>query len=123
MLWGGLRGAVTLALALAVTENAAVPHDVHRFIAVLATGYVLFTLLVQGLTLRPLIRLLRLDRLSKADQALRAQVLALSRRRVAAAIRTIGREYQFGDDLVSNVATAYAPSRVRCALDRRRAGR
>jgi monovalent cation:H+ antiporter, CPA1 family len=109
MLWGGLRGAVTLALALSVTENAAVPHDVQRFMAVLATGFVLFTLLVQGLTLRPLIHLLRLDALSPADQALRAQVLAMSRRRVADAIRTIGREYQFSEELVSNVATTYSP--------------
>ena len=110
VLWGGLRGAVTLALALAVTENAAVPHDVQRFIAVLATGFVLFTLLVQGLTLRPLIHLLRLDLLSSQDQALRAQVLALSRRRIADSIRSIGRAYEFGDELVSAVATTYAPA-------------
>ncbi|MFI5177688.1 MAG: cation:proton antiporter, partial [Vicinamibacterales bacterium] len=109
VLWGGLRGAVTLALALAVTENGALPHDVQRFVAVLATGFVLFTLLAQGLTLRPLIRLLRLDRLSPADQALRSQVLALSRRRVADAIRTVGREHKFGDDLIDNVAAAYRP--------------
>lgn len=116
ILWGGLRGAVTLALALSVTENALVPHEVQRFIAVLATGFVLFTLLVQGLTLRPLIHLLRLDRLSPADQALRAQVLALSRRRVAEKIRTIGQEYQFADDLVSSVATTYAPASVEAPL-------
>ena len=109
ILWGGLRGAVTLALALAVTEAAAIPHDVQRFIAVLATGFVLFTLLVQGLTLRPLIRVLRLDRLSPSDQALRAQVLALSRRRVVEAVRTIGQEYNFDDELISNAVTTYQP--------------
>jgi len=110
ILWGGLRGAVTLALALAVTETAAIPHDVQRFIAVLATGFVLFTLLVQGLTLRPLIRVLRLDRLSPADQALRAQVLALSRRRVVEAVRTIGQEYKFDDELIANAVTTYQPT-------------
>jgi CPA1 family monovalent cation:H+ antiporter len=110
ILWGGLRGAVTLALALAVTETAAIPHDVQRFIAVLATGFVLFTLLVQGLTLRPLIRVLRLDRLSPADQALRAQVLALSRRRVVDAVRTIGQEYKFDDELIANAVTTYQPT-------------
>lgn len=110
ILWGGLRGAVTLALALAVTEAAAIPHDVQRFIAVLATGFVLFTLLVQGLTLRPLIRVLRLDRLSPADQALRAQVLALSRRRVVEAVRTIGQEYKFDDELIANAVTMYRPT-------------
>ncbi len=110
ILWGGLRGAVTLALALAVTEAASIPHDVQRFIAVLATGFVLFTLLVQGLTLRPLIRVLRLDRLSPADQALRAQVLALSRRRVVDAVRTIGQEYRFDDELIANAVTTYQPT-------------
>jgi len=59
-----LRGAVTLALALAVTENNRIDPGVKNAIAILATGFVLFTLLVNGLTLRPIIRLLKLDRLS-----------------------------------------------------------
>ena len=69
--WGGLRGALTLVLALSVTENPAVPPSVQRFVAVLATGLVFFTLLVNGTTLRLLIRALGLDRLSPADQVLR----------------------------------------------------
>ena len=76
--WGGLRGAVTLALALAVTENNGLDPGVRNAVAVLATGFVLFTLLVNGLTLRPVIRLLKLDRLSPLNQALRNKVLALS---------------------------------------------
>ena len=56
ILWGGVRGAVTLALALAVTGNPNVPEDVRHLVSVLATGFVLFTLLVQATTLRPLIR-------------------------------------------------------------------
>jgi hypothetical protein len=39
--WGGLRGALTLAPALAATEHPLLPHDVQRFIALLATGFVL----------------------------------------------------------------------------------
>ena len=66
--WGGLRGALTLVLALSVTENPALPHPVQRFVAVLATGLVLFTLLVNGTTLRAFIRFLQLDRLSPVDQ-------------------------------------------------------
>jgi len=107
ILWGGLRGAVTLALALAVKENGDIPADVQRFIAVLATGFVFFTLVVNGLTLRPIIRALRLDRLSPFDQALRAQVLALSRQRVVQAVRTIGQEYGFPDELTTSVADEY----------------
>jgi monovalent cation:H+ antiporter, CPA1 family len=76
--WGGLRGALTLVLALGVTENAALPLEVRRFVAVLATGLVLFTLLVNGTTLRAAIRLLGLDRLSPVDRLLRDRVLELS---------------------------------------------
>lgn len=78
MLWGGLRGAITLALALAVTENPALPDFVRSFVAIGATGYVLFTLLVQATTLRPLMKLLNLDTLSPLDRALRARVIGLA---------------------------------------------
>jgi monovalent cation:H+ antiporter, CPA1 family len=108
--WGGLRGAVTLALALAVTENTRIDPDVKNAIAVLATGFVLFTLLVNGLTLRPVIRLLKLDLLSPLNQSLRNKVLALS----LAEVR----------DVVTETASAYAiPSelarRATVPLDRR----
>jgi CPA1 family monovalent cation:H+ antiporter len=110
ILWGGLRGAVTLALALAITENAAISPAVQRFVAVQATGFTQFTLLVQGLTLRPLIQALGLDRLSAFDEALRSQVLALSRGRVAEAVRRIGRQYHFADELFAKVAESYRPA-------------
>ena len=71
------RGAVTLALALAVTENFRVPIEIKRLVGILATGFTLFTLLVQGTTLRWVIRRLGLDRLSPLDQALSKQVIAV----------------------------------------------
>ena len=76
--WGGLRGALTLVLALGVTENPVLLLEVRRFVGVLATGLVLFTLLVNGTTLRAAIRLLGLDRLSPVDRLLRDRVLELS---------------------------------------------
>jgi len=107
ILWGGLRGAVTLALALAVTENNAISHEVQRFVGVQATGVTLFTLLVCGLTLRPLIRLLNLDHLSAFDRALRSHVLTLSRARVASSVRDVGGRYGFSAPLVEGVARAF----------------
>jgi len=109
IVWGGLRGAVTLVLALAVTENPAISHSVQRFIGVLATGFVFFTLLVNGTTLRLLIKALGLDRLSPLDQALRNQVLDLSRERVTAAVRTFSDQYKFNKEITSNVAGTFAP--------------
>ena len=78
ILWGGVRGAVTLALALAVTRNNSVPEDVRHLVSVLATGFVLFTLLVQATTLRPLIRALGVDQLDPVERILRVRALALT---------------------------------------------
>ena len=78
ILWGGLRGAVTLALALAVTESFRVPVGNQRVVAILATGFTIFTLIVQGTTLRWVIGRLGLDRLSPLDQALSNQVIAVA---------------------------------------------
>ena len=107
ILWGGLRGAVTLALALGVTENREIDPEIQRFVAILATGFVLFTLLVSGTTLRGLIRLLKLDRLSPLDQALRHQVLALSLSNVRDAVRAIAADYRIGPVPTSQVLDPY----------------
>ncbi|MGQ9370340.1 cation:proton antiporter [Azospirillum sp. ST 5-10] len=107
ILWGGLRGAVTLALALSVTENLVLPAETKAFVAVLATGYVLFTLFVNGLTLRPLIRLLGLDRLSPVDVALRRQVLALSLGNVLDAVKETAREYEIAPAVLRAATRAY----------------
>ena len=108
ILWGGLRGGLTLVLALSVTESHAIAPEVQRFVATLATGFVVFTLLVNGTTLRFVLRLVGLDRLSSVDQALRDQVLRLSRARVADAVHTIGRGYEFSEDLISEVTRELA---------------
>ena len=78
ILWGGVRGAVTLALALAVAENHGVPPEVRHLVSVLATGFVLFTLLVQATTLRSLIRWLGVDQLDPVERILRTRALALT---------------------------------------------
>jgi CPA1 family monovalent cation:H+ antiporter len=58
MVWAGLRGALTGALALALP--ATTPH--RDLLITMAFGVVLFTLVVQGLTLAPLLRWLRIGR-------------------------------------------------------------
>ncbi|HVC51746.1 MAG TPA: cation:proton antiporter [Stellaceae bacterium] len=105
--WGGLRGAVTLALALSVTENTQIDPAMKNLVAVLATGFVLFTLLVNGLTLRPVIHLLRLDRLSPLNQALRGKVLALSLAEVRDAVRETAQDYAIAPGAAAAVTTRY----------------
>jgi CPA1 family monovalent cation:H+ antiporter len=109
--WGGLRGAVTLALALAVTENNRLGPDIRSEVAVLATGFVLFTLLVNGLTLRPVIRLLQLDRLSPLNLALRNKVLALSLVDVRDALAETASQYGIPPD-VARLATEVVDRRI-----------
>lgn len=100
ILWGGLRGAVTLALALAVTESFRVPADVKRLVGILATGFTLFTLIVQGVTLRSVIRWLGLDRLSPVDQALSKQVVAVALQTVREDVARTTENYELGHDIV-----------------------
>lgn len=78
MLWGGLRGAVSLALALAVTEQPQVPEAARNFVAVATTGYVLLTLFINGISLRPLIRKLGLNELSPSERTIRNQALIVA---------------------------------------------
>jgi CPA1 family monovalent cation:H+ antiporter len=81
LFWGGLKGAVALALALSL------PHEFPNrdLIVTLALGVVLFTLLVGGVTTGPLIRLLGLnrpslvERMGTASAALAAKKRALAR--------------------------------------------
>jgi CPA1 family monovalent cation:H+ antiporter len=52
LFWGGLRGAISLALALSLANT--IPHS-EQLLA-MAFGVVLFTLVVEGLTMQPLIK-------------------------------------------------------------------
>ena len=78
MTWGGLRGAVSLALALAVTEQPSIPEDARHFVAVATTGFVLMTLFINGISLRPLVSALGLNQLSRTDRAIRNQALTVA---------------------------------------------
>jgi monovalent cation:H+ antiporter, CPA1 family len=105
--WGGLRGALTLALALAVTENRSLSPQIQHFVAVLATGMVLFTMLVSGTTLRPVIRLLGLNRLSLRDRVLRDQALALAYAEVCEGVRETAQQYALSDTAVAEAIAPY----------------
>ncbi|MFK7870336.1 MAG: cation:proton antiporter, partial [Roseobacter sp.] len=107
ILWGGLRGAVTLALALAVTENVRVPEEIQRLVGILATGFVLFTLLAQGTTLRGVITRLGLDRLSPLDEALSQQVVAVALQTVRADVAKTTESYDLSPEIVRAEAVRF----------------
>jgi CPA1 family monovalent cation:H+ antiporter len=65
MWWGGLRGGLAIAIALSIP--VALPE--RALIQELALGVVLFTMLVNALSIRPLIRRLGLDRMTDEERA------------------------------------------------------
>lgn len=56
MFWGGLRGSLCMAMALSLPSS----FPLREALIVTTFGVVLFTLLVQGLTIEPLMRLLKI---------------------------------------------------------------
>ncbi len=102
-----MRGAVSLALALAATENTELAPEIRQFVGVLATGFVLFTLFVSAPTLRPLMRLLGLDQLSPAELALRDRVTALYLSTIGEDIGKVAREHGIVGAAIDNAAKWY----------------
>jgi monovalent cation:H+ antiporter, CPA1 family len=90
--WGGLRGSVSIALALSV------PMILEAREEIIATvfGVVLFTLLVQGLTTKPLLKVLNL----LGDQTVRQDYLeAIARRAALERVLTHLKEGEDGPDI------------------------
>ncbi len=72
LMWGGLRGAVGLSLALMVAQNPHIPEAVRGQVLFLCAGIVVLTLTINGTTIRSLISFLGMDTI------LPARVLMLS---------------------------------------------
>jgi CPA1 family monovalent cation:H+ antiporter len=86
--WGGVRGAVTLVLALSLTETPAL-GEAGPVLGALAAAFTLTTLFVNASTLALLTARLGLDQLSPADLALRERIIAGSIERVRSVIQDI----------------------------------
>ncbi|NUA30921.1 cation:proton antiporter [Cupriavidus basilensis] len=105
--WGGLRGAVTLVLALGIAENEALPYEARHFVAILATGFVLVSLLLNGTTLRGLIHRLGLDQLTAQDRALQQQAIQLSTEEVETTLDHIAQTFGLPPAAAREVAQHY----------------
>ncbi|MGO2243313.1 MAG: cation:proton antiporter [Halomonas sp.] len=105
--WGGLRGAVTLVLALGIAEQTALPEQIRHFVAILATGFVLFSLLVNGASLRGVIRCLKLNKLSHHDSALQQQAIRLSTTDVENAVKRTAHNLHIAPSITEEVIARY----------------
>lgn len=69
LIWGGLRGAVSLALALSLAQDSAVPKELGEQILFLTAGIVVLTIVINGSTMEWLLHRLGLDKLPPAKEA------------------------------------------------------
>ncbi len=77
MAWGGLRGAVSLALALIVSQNPKIDADLRHQVLLVTAGVVLLTILVNGTTIGRL-----LAKLGYSDPPLSEQLQTLGARAI-----------------------------------------
>ena len=93
--WGGMRGAISLALALSLPLALGPVRDLLQL---MAFGVVLFTLLVQGTTMSPLLRRLRIVTRNQAQEEYETRHARL------VALRAAGEhlDRMHGDGLISS---------------------
>lgn len=108
MLWGGLRGAVSLALALTVLEAPGFEEQIKTFISIMVTGFVLFTLFINAPTMGRLMDMLGLNQLSPVDLAIRNRAMALSLNNIRDALETVGKGQDMRSDVVAEFAGHYS---------------
>ena len=103
MFWGGLRGALAMAMVLSIPDSV----EQKPLLIVLAVGVVLFTLIVNGLTIRPLMSLLGLDRYSMAERFERSQAMLRARHSALENLRDFGKKGGFEASSMDEVADHY----------------
>ncbi|MCW8328989.1 cation:proton antiporter [Photobacterium sp. SDRW27] len=107
MLWGGLRGAVSLALALVILETPGIDPEIKAFVASLVTGFVLFTLFVNAPTMGTMMRFFGLDRLPPTERMIRNRVMALSIKHIREGLAHAAREDNIKPTIATGVADIY----------------
>jgi CPA1 family monovalent cation:H+ antiporter len=108
MFWGGLRGAVGLALMLSVTQVAAFDPETTEVLRVMTFGVVLFTLLIQGTTISRLIRRLGLVEHDEADRALASHRARLYAHRAGQReVERLERDGIVGPDVAASMLQVY----------------
>ncbi len=101
--WGGLRGAVPLALALSLASDFAY----RQLVMELTLAVVLFTLLVQGTTVSRLIKWFKLDTPTLAEKAGRLQAILAAMRGGLKRISSLGKIGHFPASLIRKISNDY----------------
>ncbi len=107
MFWGGLRGAVSLALALAVMENDGFSPQIQEFLGVMVTGFVLFTLAINATTVSLVMRAFGLAKLGPADAAIRDRAFSKAMASVSTRVQGSARAMHIGEEQTNQVVKPY----------------
>lgn len=107
MFWGGLRGAVSLALALAVIENDGFAPEIQEFLGVMVTGFVLFTLAINATTVPLIMRAFGLAKLGPADAAIRDRAFSKAMASVSERVQGTARAMHIGEEQTNQVVLPY----------------
>ena len=103
MFWGGLRGAVPLALVFSLPPNLP-----HRLLIIQTTlGVVLFTLLVQGITISKILSLFKLDRASLFKRFSKNHALLLTYKHGMEKLKKLAAVWDFPEDAVKQLENKY----------------
>jgi len=103
MFWGGLRGAVPLALVFSLPKD--MPN--HLLIIQITLGVVIFTLIVQGGTISKLLSVLKLDRASLFKRFSKNHALLLTYQHGMGKLKEIATSWDFSADIVHELEGKY----------------
>ena len=103
--WGGLRGAVALALALSLANDF--PN--RELLIAMTLGVALFTILVGGLTTGKLLNRLGLDQPPLVNQISEQQMLLRSKKLIIDHLTDLQSKSLFSTEILQNLAQAYQP--------------
>lgn len=107
MFWGGLRGAVSLALALAVMENEAFDPEIQSFVGVMVTGFVLFTLFINATTVQWVMNAFGLAKLNPGDAAVRDRAFNVAMSNISSRVQATARAKHIGEVQALEVVKPY----------------
>jgi len=94
--WGGLRGAVPLALVLSMQTG----FPYRQLITELTLGVVLFTLIVQGTTCKKLISLLGIDKPSATDNLMKFYAILESLKKASSELLVLGKTHYLPKSMI-----------------------
>jgi len=104
MWWGGLKGGLAIAIVLSIPH--AVPE--RELLISLTLGVVMYTLLVNAPSIRPLIKFFKLDKLSENENAEQLQSIEVARRVLNVSLKHLKEENVLSYTAKSYIKNQYA---------------